>query len=303
MDWSKATDRQIVLVCDDDLDRIRNWRQKIESFLDVDQFEVREVTGTELAELADALFARGELPNEDGAKRTTGADAASLVDSAILMVLDCNLTPDNSTVDKLNKRNEVGHKFRQSMTARTGESLAYYAKAFSDCGMIVVVNHENSTATFDVTLQQFANSYADLNVSADDLLNSALWVPRVQPPPAEMEYLPWQWPSLAEAPGVRESINAILPGLDAHVLEAFELDYNELSTRQLDVFGYVDSVQSATMRDLAFSDMGFKSKDFNYTDDEIARMSRSVLFRWLEHTILAAQNVISDVPASVLPAC
>ena len=56
----------------------------------------------------------------------------------------------------------------------TAETVAYYARCFSTCGLFVGVNQYGHN-TFDLTLKGHPESFADLNVGQEQLNNPNLW--------------------------------------------------------------------------------------------------------------------------------
>ena len=74
----------------------------------------------------------------------------------------------------------------------TGEVTAYLVRCYSACGVIVGVNQfgENS---FDLTLRNHPESYADLNIGANQLDNPGLWSTSWK------GFRPWYWPVLPDA--------------------------------------------------------------------------------------------------------
>jgi hypothetical protein len=57
----------------------------------------------------------------------------------------------------------------------TGETVAYLARCYSTCGIIVALNQFYRSPTFDLTFRPQLDSFADLNISADDLKSDGLW--------------------------------------------------------------------------------------------------------------------------------
>ena len=71
----------------------------------------------------------------------------------------------------------------------TGEGVAYLARCFSTCGLIIGIN-QPPLIDFDLTLQGRPASFADLNITEKNLNNPGLWGGEWQ------GFRPWYWPNL-----------------------------------------------------------------------------------------------------------
>src|SRR5207253_3989616 len=74
----------------------------------------------------------------------------------------------------------------------TGESVAYLARCYSNCGYIIELN-QFGTNWFDLTLSGSLDSYADLNIGSDQLANPGLWSDQFA------GFRPWSWPIIPRA--------------------------------------------------------------------------------------------------------
>jgi hypothetical protein len=202
--------------------------------------------------------------------------AISLLDDASIFIIDYDLL----------KYSAKGYL--------TGESVAYLARCFSKCEMIVGLNQFNSPAQtiFDLTLKGHPESYCDLNLSGGQICNSGLWG-KTRP-----KYRPWYWPELTEyiitgQKRIEETKNHIDDSF-IHVVGLEDIVDN-LST-PADEFVELD-IRKATFREFATeSGKGLKKKDVNLDEDILATIAATRLSKWLERLVLAGQDILVDAP-------
>ena len=160
-----------VLLVDDERPLMVEWRSALTSgqldslALDVDLVD-------DVAGLIQELESRRLSNREDGAGRNVHA-----IDTADVVVLDYDL-------------GQAGH-------ALTGRRLAYLARCFSGAGAIVLMN-EHGDNTFDLTLDDDFDCFADIEIGAAHLGSKSLWSA------TPSDFRPWSWPVLAnEAAALR----------------------------------------------------------------------------------------------------
>ena len=290
------SERQI-LVCDDDLDRGKNWANRVQKALaETTGFVVAALPPHEFAAAFRGLESRRALARDVDADSIGPADeadltAASRIDSADVLIVDYDLSPDkHRTPDPLDDGRAVAE-----LLGKSGEDFIYLARCFSGAKGVVVVNQEVQRQSFDLTLQRFSNSLADVNVTGFDIGRSSLWLG------AGEDFHPWSWPPLCSVPMKVERRMALIGDLDQLVLDALQLADNEhfyaLTQTQLDPLG--DDPQMTTFRMLATqSRLGLKGHDKGLgADDELVRRVATVaVARWLECFVVPAQNVLIDLP-------
>lgn len=276
-----------VLVCDDDGRRAQSWREDIEYVLN--EFDSgkgageAEVTCLEPSDLAAALNGLTQRQRAArGPDASTVKDAATLqlsqFDSADVLVLDHDLTP--AEPDPLT----------DSLQGRSGEGLALLARCFSTTGLIVLVNKGVQSSTFDLTMTRFSDSYADLNVTQQDLSRSALWHGLADARP----FRPSHWPVLSSG---GKHLAEIADGLalDDVVLESLGLSeaLTTFEREQLDILG--DEPETATFWTVAKRPgVGLGLKDEQPDEAILRRIAVHGIARWLAGTVLPAQNVLVD---------
>ena len=296
----------VILVCDDDPRRANRWAARIEPMPEADRYTITTLSGPDLARAIDALSVRC-VTARDSNESPEHVDAANGFDEAAIVLADYDLTPDPHTLDKI--RQEQGETavdlVVDHLRGRSGERLVYLARCYSTAGFLVVVNQKFQESTFDVTLQRFANSYADLNLSQADLSNPALWVGRSD---KDGEYHPWAWPSLAFADGTWQGRLDFIDDLEAPVMERLGLGAERFSAKQLDLLGELSDEggdpSSVTFDQLVDSTAGLSPRDRQPNSSMRRAIAASVVGRWLEQVVLPGQNVLVDLPhlASRYPA-
>jgi hypothetical protein len=291
-----VTDRPTVLVCDDDARRVNQWADRIRELPPVaDVFEVVPITpeqfGLAFAELKNRkLRSRNPALAETSPDDDDAAAAGKQVDAAALLIVDYDLTPDRDRVRQVGDSTTLGH-----LNGESGENFVYLVRAFSAARGVVIVNQRYQEPVFDLTLQKFAHSYADVNVTHRDLDNPALWNGE------ETHYRPWSWPRLTDLPDLVARRRALVDDLDRPVLEALgladDMHFHSLAQAQLDPLG--DDPTEATFRTLAREPaLGLNGKDTtaDFDDPALRRIAASAVARWLEWFVVPAQNVLVDLP-------
>lgn len=276
-----------VLVCDDDGSRAESWREDIKSVLDKPNARGRvieaEVTCLEPSDLAIALGGltlrqRAARGGDSNATEGDAMEQLARIDDADVLVIDHDLTPDepDPRTDRLQ--------------GRSGEGFALLARCFSATGLIVLVNKGVQSSTFDLTMTRFSDSYADLNVTQQDLGRPALWHGIID----ERDFRPSHWPVLSSG-GSRLAEIAGKLALDDVVLDALGLStvINTFEREQLDILG--DEPETATFRTVARRPgIGLGLRDEQPDETILRRIAVHGVTRWLAGTVLPAQNVLVD---------
>ena len=161
-----------ILICDDSIEFAYGFKRDLES-MDVvnENFVVDTLVDGELIQASSALEERliqaskgkiSEYPN----------DGATVLDETDILVIDYELIDVSASV--------------------TGERIAYLARCFSQCGLIIALNQHPPYRQeyFDLTLRGYPESFADLNISSDSLRNPGLWSQDWD------NFRPWSWPLL-----------------------------------------------------------------------------------------------------------
>ena len=290
--------QDVIVVCDDDAERVGLWAEMIRKVgQPVSEFAVEAL---EPHVFANAF--RGLLQRKAAARMGKGEEAGEAeigkalqkIDEAAIVVVDYDLTPDaDRTPDPVEDGSAISE-----LTGKSGEEFAYLARCFSAAAGIVVVNQKVQSRVFDLTLQQFADSFANVNITSRFLESEALWTGR------DGEYRPWSWPRLHDLPATVRRTWGLVADLDQPVLGALGLDDEKhlyaFTQPQLDLFG--DEPRQATFRTLAMeSEYGLDAKDrsAHVDDDGLRRIAAAAVSRWLEWRVVPGQNVLVDAPHAV----
>lgn len=285
----KASKRRIV-VCDDDAKRVGGWASQLTDLLDEGAFTVTALSPGEFGESVRALYERLRVSKAGG--NLPQVDAARALDDADILIIDSDLTPDpHAQIDA-----ESEQVVDDYLVGEYGSNIARMARAYSTAGVLVVVNHIYKQRTFDLTMTRFADLPADVYITAADLDNEGLWKGVVSG-----DFRPWSWPNLSElSPPGSETLPEA--ALDMGVAECLGLDERQLGLiddKQWERLSFdADPPQSATLRDVAKSpNFGIGPiPDASAPDEQLLRIAKSAIRRWLDHVVLPSQNVFVDLP-------
>lgn len=185
----------------------------------------------------------------------------------------------------------------------TGERVAYLARCFSKCGVIIALNQFNEAGQplFDLTLCGHPRSFADLNLGSKELQNPGLWA-------SEWDgYRPWHWPLLPDAVDCFERRTAKLAkaGLEISIFGHIELPSYLPGVMPIEILQWlapwskkVEDVTSVTFADfLKKSQHGLDVKDHKVTSTPYAsRVASARVGKWLERLVLGGQGILVDAP-------
>ncbi len=183
----------------------------------------------------------------------------------------------------------------------TGEDLAYSVRCFSKCKLIVGLNQFGKNP-FDLTLKGRPESFADLNLGADQLDNPDLW--RDTWSELMPTFRPWYWPNLFHSlRDFDERVQDVKQNLDKPICDAlgFDSDVFRLLPRAVVQFiGKGDDKEPAetTFREFAKeSGNGLRHKDLTISDEDVlARVGAARISKWLERFVLPEQDLLVDAP-------
>lgn len=175
----------------------------------------------------------------------------------------------------------------------TGDEVAYLARCYSQCGIIVAVNRP-PRLDFDLTLRGHLDSYADLNVQDQHLANKRLWGGRVT------GFAPWQWFNLPRAiEDYRRRVADVATHVEKPILEFLEFPPSVSSILPKEMVEFLgDSPAKVTFRQFAKSSgNALRHHDAKHADDEtISRVCAARLSTWLEQVVLPSQSILVDAP-------
>lgn len=289
-----------VVLFDDDPDRIKTWRSKLESVPGLtEECEILSPTPDEFAQVFEALKDRQTgtrnteqtgLPSVDPEDTHDVEDRARILDEASIVIVDFDLTP------RRGRSADLGYDTLKSLRGSFGDTFAYLARCYTTAGYVVLVNQIFYQSTFDLTMREFEFSAADLNITDSDLDNEGLWYGLVR----QAAFRPWHWPRLLDAGAFIDDLASRIQ-LDDPVLETLGLDdpdvYDLFDTQQLEVLGKADARQ-ATFRTLteANSRFGVRSEYEEPAEPARKRIAAAALTHWLERIVIPGQNILVDAP-------
>lgn len=270
--------QQTILVLDDDEGRNEDWKAWIEEAMGnhESRYAVDFGKGDSIARALDELHERRTAARKGRPYSLEG----NLFDDVAMLFVDYDLF-------QLDEKQDV-----------TGELVAYLARCYSTCGLIVAVNQfERGSRTFDLNFTGHPEAFADVHLAPEDLKSPELW--RIQP---SGHYRPWAWPHLPTAQ----------QKLERRVLELGD----NLSEKVLKYFGLQDdpALPATAMgmltkgkrppSDVDFSTfvessgLGLRHKDTVRGVDKhsIVRIAAARLHKWLEGPVLLSQNALVDAP-------
>ncbi len=179
----------------------------------------------------------------------------------------------------------------------TGEAVAYLARCFTNCELIIAVN-QFFKSDFDLTLKGHPESYADLNVTQKGFSNPALWGVFGE---IKEGFRPWYWPIMpkyqqdfeAKVKDVKQNLNHPI----GEVLGFDPPDLFDMLPRS--ITQYIGSEPAkTTFREFAKnSGNGLRAKDAAKANDDIlARVGAARISKWLERLVLSQLDILIDAP-------
>lgn len=182
----------------------------------------------------------------------------------------------------------------------SGDRVAYLARCYSACGVIVGVNQDRTERWFDLTMLDHPEAFTDVSIGAAHLANPGLWQD------APVEFRPWHWPTLlATASQYEECVRAVASsGDDVDVLEMLGIDAARRRLLPRDLYSLIQGT-GATPEDLKIATpfelvhhtaLGLRLKDVLATPASLSRIAAARLRTWLETVVLARQDLLVDAP-------
>jgi hypothetical protein len=268
-----------IWVHDDYEDFLVSYKKRLEGLkLVTRRFEVRQMRSQELRREIDILSERQRLLRE----QPTGdplAHGDSKLDSASIFIIDYDLVKE-----------AWGPSFV------TAENLSYPVRCFSKCGLIVALNQytrETARNTFNLTLREDLDSWADLNIDSAQLDNPGLWGGKAR------GFRPWHWPQLPDwLDSFEKRVADVVDHPNDHIYEVLEIpkDVIPLLARPAGSFIGREPANMGFGEFVEKSGNGLRGRDRHATTDMIARISAARIAVWLERRVLPGQNILVDAP-------
>lgn len=237
------------------------------------RFEVQALRQDEFGDTMDVLKQREKVFRSRGA----WDEEQMAIDDAALLVVDYDL-------------------FQNPKDAfLTGETVAYLARCFSRCGLIIGIN-QPPLRDFDLTLRGRPDSFADLNITERHLDNRGLWGGPFG------DFRPWQWPQLPDFyASFEKRVNQAAAHLDEPIWQLLGFDQYTFETLPRSIADFLGgNPAEITLRKFALeSGNGMRAKDIQAKDGSdtiLARVGAARISKWLERMILPGQDILVDAP-------
>lgn len=182
-------------------------------------------------------------------------------------------------------------KLSEGKTFLTGEVVAYLARCFSRCGLIIGLNQYGDN-TFDLTLRGHPESYCDVNIGSKQLDNLGLWGGETK------EFRPWYWPQLPNyLESFEEKVNEVVERLEDPICDVLRIkEIVRVFPRTVSDFLGGDPVKMKFKKFVTKSGNGLRGRDKRPTDEMVGRIAAARLSKWLELLVLPGQDILVDVP-------
>lgn len=264
-----------IVICDDEPERVSQWIAALQLVPDIGKSY--EIGGLQDGALEEGVKELSHRRNAQRENRTIAENRGGIDDAAILIV-DYDLP-----------------KLPELVGSLTGEWLAYLARSYSSCGIIVAMNQFKSDNPFDLTLRDHPDSFADLNIGSSQLGNRGLWGREWT------GFRPWAWPVLPELEEMHSSrVRDVLRNLDQSIVEVLNISGDIQDRIPPDAREFLASsteLSAVTFREVATSsEQGLKAKDRQGSDEALARIAASRVSRWIECYLLPSQDILVDAP-------
>jgi hypothetical protein len=266
-----------VIVCDDNSRQAEAWSTAIRAALP--RGSGLAVQRLELQEFQDALGGLEARRRMARARSRTNSDAeaaANAFDRAAILVVDYDLL-----------------KFEHERGYLTGDIVAYLARCYSKCGVIVGLNRFGRNP-FDLTLSGHPELFADLHIGGAQAGNRGLWRPDWS------GFRPWVWPLLPEsALAMERRVADVLGHEDDEILEVFGFPGEVVDTMPRSALAFLSTgkVPERTTFKQFIDSSGEGLRKPDKTEPAYrARIAASRLSKWLERHLLAGQDLLVDAP-------
>jgi len=181
------------------------------------------------------------------------------------------------------------------VTYLTGDNVAYLARCFSSCGLILGLNIDLKKAgenPFDLTLRGHPESFCDVNIGSKQLGNEGLWNRRTE------GFRPWHWPPLLNyLKSLDNKFSEVVSHLDNPIGDVIEIkDITMYSPRSVTEFIGGDPAKITFRKFVEKSENGLRGRDKSASDEMVGRIASARLSTWLEQIVLPRQDLLVDAP-------
>lgn len=271
-----------ILVCDDQTDFTESLVRELKEIEFVAKNFNVEFLSSHLGSSIEALENRLVRSTKEGLPDFPD-DAAKLIDESAILVIDYRLIYTSASI--------------------TGERVAYLARCYSHCGLIVGLNQFPPYVDeyFDLSLKGHPESYADLNIPSNSLFNPGLWFEPWN------GFRPWYWPLLPKAAEEFERrVDDVAAHLDEPILSYLGIANVKSINLSRTAAQFITTLKNSNPFKTTFRDFvedsgnGLRGRvekgDKPLSDLYIARIAAARIYSWLENIILSGQDTLVDAP-------
>lgn len=274
----------VVAICDDEKQNREIWREgllKIQGF--TERFSVEPIMAEDDGAFQQAIEGLGQRRRIAREPNSSQKPTDNLFDRIDVLIVDYDL---------------INAKHGDWIT---GEEIAYLARCYSRCKVIVAVNQFGSNP-FDLNLTgHFPESFADVNLGDKQVTNPGLW--NSSWPEG---FRPWSWPLLPKLIEDMEKRIKDISGnnLDRTIKDVFGFHGEAWRLLPREAIAWITprntsdkSSDQITVRQIVTDSLlGLRHKDEVLDDEAVARIAAARLGQWLDHAVLAAQDILVDAP-------
>ena len=277
-----------ILIYDDDPERTTQFKDKLEQALkqagQEQTFNIKLLSDKTLQDSIKILQNKQVGLRDNG----TCSDETTEFDDTSIFIIDYDLlkSQENSSPS-------------QDIQFLTGEIVAYVVRCFSDCKLIIGLNQYGENP-FDLTLRGHPESFADLNLGADQLGNPDLW--RGDWGDSRCGYRPWHWPNLSDSLcHFDRKVEDAQENLGEPIHKILDLDSDSFQLLPREIVQFIGKGEEATQTTfrqfVRESGNGLKPKDRTISNERVlARIAAARVSKWLERIVLPEQDFLVDAP-------
>ena len=261
-----------IIVHDDESDPLKRYTEELNDLSSVRKdFEVIPLSKDEFSNEMNRLTERRLALRTP---KTNAYPNESRLDDADIVIVDWDLV---KSIPNANWNSEM---------------VAYLARCFSDCGLIIGLNLP-TCFEFDLTLRGNLGSYADLNIVSKQLHNERLW-----DNDGEGHFRPWYWPTVPDyLTAFAQRTRDVKDHFDEPICEILGLeDVAKTFAPSVAEFLGKRPLQTTFEQFVTDSRQGLQGKDANAILDCRCRIAAARISKWLERRVLPGQNILVDAP-------
>ena len=245
--------------------------------LSSETFDVGVLADQEFQNALDGMRARQTAFRKSGTWET---DGANLLDDVDVLIVDFDL-------------------FATDRDAMDADQVAYQARCFTTCGIIVLMNRLAHNP-FDLTAKNHPASFSDLEIGQKQLGSRVLWET------GQEDFAPWYWPVLPRlVEGYEKRVQDVKDALQKGLMVREMLEFPEetwkwLPRNVLQFLGEDDRLDVF----LRTSPFGLYPRDRNALGTElhdidtacVSHLLAARISKWIEWLVLPELDILIDAP-------